>query len=171
MRYGIAVFPAPEIQAFADSYRKRHDAQYSLIPPHMTLREAEQWSGDKAAKAIQQLESAAQAVRPFTLRFNRISSFYPASHVVYMALEDPEPMTRLHKAVCKEVLALEKTAYVYTPHVTLGRNLSADELHDLYGSLRNRPLDYETAVDAFHLLTAGEDGAWSVYRTFHLTGK
>lgn len=170
MRYGIAVFPAPEVQSFADSYRKRYDAQYSLIPPHMTVREAERWTGDQAAEAILQLESAARTVGPFTVRFNRISSFYPASHVVYMALQDPEPMVNLHKAVCQGVLTVEQAAYVYTPHVTLGRGLSADELNDLYGSLRNRPLDYESAIDAVHLLTADEGGVWSIYRTFRLSG-
>ena len=40
MRYGIAIFPSKEIQDEANSYRKRYDPHYPLIPPHITLKDA-----------------------------------------------------------------------------------------------------------------------------------
>ncbi|EPR29472.1 2'-5' RNA ligase [Geobacillus sp. WSUCF1] len=38
MKYGIVIFPPKRIQDFANSYRKRYDSHYALIPPHITLK-------------------------------------------------------------------------------------------------------------------------------------
>lgn len=40
MKVGVAIFPSKKLQDIANSYRKRYDSQYALIPPHITLKAA-----------------------------------------------------------------------------------------------------------------------------------
>lgn len=40
MKYGIALFPSKKLQDLVNSYRKRYDTHYALVPPHVTLKTA-----------------------------------------------------------------------------------------------------------------------------------
>ena len=39
MKFGVVIFPSKKLQDLANSYRKRYDPHYSLITPHLTLKE------------------------------------------------------------------------------------------------------------------------------------
>jgi 2'-5' RNA ligase len=170
VQFGIAVFPSKEVQDVANSYRKRYDPHYSLIQPHLTIREKEEWSDERLERAVELLEQAAQSIAPFTIHFNRFSTFYPVDNVVYMALSDPEPMQRLYESVCKGELAERNRAYVFNPHLTIGQGMNSDELHDVLASVRTRPLDLTSRIDRFQLLYQTDNGAWTAYQTFLLRG-
>lgn len=168
MKYGIAVFPDKKVQEAADRLRIRHDPHYALIPAHMTVREAEPWTEEKLAAAITHLEAVSNALSPFTITFNRVSSFFPVSHVLYLALEDPSPMVQLHQSICTGPLALEAQRYVFTPHVTLAQQLTADELYDLYGNWRMNKVNLTSTIDRLTLLQQSEKGTWRELRVFEL---
>jgi 2'-5' RNA ligase len=170
VQFGIAVFPSKEVQDVANSFRKRYDPHYSLIQPHMTIREKEDWNEVRLHAVVNHLESRSATIAPFAVHFNRFSTFYPVSNVVYMALSDVEPLRRLYDHVCSGELAEPKRSYVFTPHVTIGQEMNSDELHDVLASLRARPLDLPTSIDRIHLLYQTENGAWTVYQTFLLRG-
>ena len=40
MKFGIALFPSKKLQDTVNQYRKRYDARYSYIAPHITVKEA-----------------------------------------------------------------------------------------------------------------------------------
>jgi 2'-5' RNA ligase len=170
MNCGIAVFPSKEVQDFANSYRKRFDPHYSLIQPHLTIREKEDWDENKLRQAIEQLERSTQTLAPFTIHFNRFSSFYPVNHVVYMALADPEPMHRCYEAICTGVLAEPKRQYMFNPHLTIAQKMGSDELHDVLSSLKTVRVDFTCSIDRIHLLYQTENEAWTVHQTFLLRG-
>lgn len=170
MQFGIAVFPSKEVQDIANSYRKRYDPHYSLIQPHLTVREKDEWNEEQLGRAVGLLEQAAQTCAPFTIHFNRFSSFYPVLNVVYMALSDTEPMQRLYDAICTGELAEPKRAFVYNPHLTIGQEMNSDELHDVLASVKLRALDLTTRIDRFHLLYQTDNGAWTAHQTFLLRG-
>jgi len=170
MQYGIVVFPTKDVQDAANSYRKRYDPHYQLIQPHLTVREKEEWSETRLAEAVEQLEQVTQQLAPFDLRFERFSSFYPANPVIYMALADPQPMLVLHKAVCGELLSQSGKPYHYTPHLTIGQHMGADELHDVWASLKRLELGLTTRIDRLHLVHETDNSAWTVHQTFVLRG-
>lgn len=170
MQFGIAIFPSKAVQDVANSYRKRYDPHYSLIQPHLTIREKEQWSEEQLEAAVDHLERAASKVAPFTIHFNRFSTFYPVTNVVYMALSDVAPVERLQQEINSGVLTEPNRSYVFTPHVTIGQQMSSDELHDVLAGLRATPLDLTVKIDRFHLLYQTENGAWTVHQTFLLRG-
>ncbi|MCZ8511298.1 2'-5' RNA ligase family protein [Paenibacillus filicis] len=171
MQYGIAVFPSKEVQEFANHYRRRYDPHYSLLEPHLTVKEQEDWDEAKLQAATVHLEQAAARIQPFELTFNRYSSFYPVNHVIYMALSDPEPMKRLHDAICSGPLAEADKPYLYTPHLTIAQQLKADEMHDILSSLKQKPLQLKTPVEQLVLLRKDQDGRWGTVREFKLGNK
>lgn len=170
MQFGIAVFPSKEVQDVANSLRKRYDPHYSLIQPHLTIREKEEWDNEQLQAAVHHLELISASTAPFTVHFNRFSSFFPVSNVVYMALSDVAPIHRLYEQVCDGGLCEPNRSYVYTPHLTIGQAMNSDELHDVLSSLRSRPLDLTSKIDRIHLLYQTENGAWTSYQTFLLRG-
>jgi len=170
VNFGIVIFPPKDVQDAANSYRKRFDPHYSLIQPHLTIREAESWDPPTLARAIERLNEVAAAQRPFEARLNRFSTFYPVSNVVYMALENPEPLERLHEAVCQGPLAVRERKYAFTPHLTVAQGVGNDEMHDIYASLRPKPLAFSFLVDRLHLLYQTDNGAWTAHQTFLLQG-
>ncbi|RJE90734.1 phosphoesterase [Paenibacillus sp. 1011MAR3C5] len=170
MLFGIALFPEKEVQDAANSWRIRHDPHYCHIPPHMTLREAEDWSDEKLQQAISHVKAVAVQTPPFLMTFNRVSTFFPVSHVLYYALEDPAPVIKLHQEICSGPLAITQPKYVYTPHVTIGQQLAEGELHDLHGKLKISQIRYTSHVDRVHLLYQTDQGAWTAYQSFQLEG-
>ncbi|MBH5316865.1 2'-5' RNA ligase family protein [Paenibacillus sp. GSMTC-2017] len=170
MLYGIAIFPDKEIQDAANSWRVRHDPHYCNIPAHLTLRDAEEWDDSTRELAILHLQHVASAFKPFSIRFNRVSTFFPVSNTLYLALEEPQTVITLKQAICSGPLVQPLSNQVYTPHVTIGRDMPADELHDLYGNLRMSSIDYSTVVDRFHLLYKTDQGGWTALQSFQFKG-
>jgi 2'-5' RNA ligase len=170
MNCGIAIFPSKQVQDAANSYRKRYDPHYNFIQPHLTIREKEVWDEQQLASAVDRLEQVTRTITPFEIQFNRFSSFYPVSNVIYLALADTEAMLNLHKAICTEALTESDKTYMYNPHLTIGQQLGDDELHDVLSNLKTTPVDFRSRVDRIHLLYQTENGAWTVYQTFLLRG-
>ena len=73
MYYGIVAFPQKHVQDKVNALRKRYDPHYSLIPPHITLKEKFELSDDKLEKAVQDLERIAKEVKAFQIKFHKIS--------------------------------------------------------------------------------------------------
>lgn len=170
MLYGVVVFPEKHVQDFANSWRRRLDPHYSAIPAHLTLREAEEWSDDELQAAVNHLEQITSAMPAFSIQLNRVSTFYPVNHVLYLALQDTVPMQQLHDKVCSGPMTIAEPKYVFTPHVTIGQELSADELHDVYGNLRMQVIDLSSRIDRVHLLYQTDNGSWTAYQSFLLRG-
>lgn len=165
MKYGVAIFPEKKIQDIANSYRKRYDPHYSLIPPHITLKDPFDMAEKDLPAAIDHLEKVAKETEPFEICFHKVSSFYPTNNVVYLSIQDRDALTRLHEKINSGMLYHEHR-YSFIPHLTIGQKLPEDELHDVYGSLRMKEFNLKTTVDRFHLLYQLENGSWSIYQTF-----
>ncbi|TCT22386.1 2'-5' RNA ligase [Melghiribacillus thermohalophilus] len=169
MKYGIAIFPSKEVQDIANSYRKRYDPHYSLIPPHVTLKEAFEADDDYIQELIGELRLIASETKPFPLIIKKISSFSPVTNTVYLKVEPVEELMELNEKLHQGKFTKERT-YAYVPHITIGQKLSDDEHSDVYGSLRMQSFDIEEQVDRFQLLYQLENGAWTVYETFKFGG-
>ncbi|MEW9698032.1 2'-5' RNA ligase family protein [Paenibacillus sp. SI8] len=170
MNCGIAIFPSKEVQDAANTYRKRYDPHYHFIQPHLTIRENDQWDNRRLASAVERLEEITRFYAPFEIVFNRFSSFFPVTNVIYLALADTDAMLKLQKAICSEELAEAAKPYSYYPHLTIGQKLGDDELHDILSPLKLTTVNFRSLVDRLHLLYQTENGAWTAYQTFLLRG-
>lgn len=169
MYFGIATFPQKEVQDIANSYRKRYDPRYSLIPPHITLKEKFILHEDQIDYAVKELDRIASETAPFTIHIHKVNHFHPTSPTLYFAIEDGTALKELHKRISEP---FEQTVlpYDYIPHVTIGQQMEEEELHDVYSSLRLKKLNLTSKIDRFQLMYQLENGSWTIYQTFLLTG-
>ncbi len=167
MKYGIALFPSKKLQDLANSYRKRYDTNYALIPPHVTLKSGFEASEDAIKGIAQELHRVASEIKPFKLNIYKVSSFHPVNNVIYLGVESTPELEELHNRMHTGVFSTERE-YAYVPHITIGQKLSDDEHSDVLNSLKMMNIKHEEMVDRFQLLYQLENGSWTVYETFHL---
>jgi 2'-5' RNA ligase len=167
MKFGVVIFPSKKLQDLANSYRKRYDPHYSLITPHLTLKNSFEAKEEDVVYFADKLRQIASNTNAFTLKTTKISSFQPVNNVIYFKVEPTEELNLLHHEINQE-FSEQNLEYAFVPHITIGQELSNDEHSDVYGSLRMKRFDHEESVDRFHLLYQLENGSWTVYETFRL---
>ncbi|QKS71595.1 2'-5' RNA ligase family protein [Paenalkalicoccus suaedae] len=167
MKYGIAVFPSKKLQDIANSYRKRYDTKYSLVPPHLTVKEPFEADEQDIQTLVAELRTISKKQKPFKLEVLKYSSFYPATNTLYMKVAENDQLLSLHEALNTGSLYRER-AHPFVPHITIGQEMNYDELSDVFGRLKLESVDHEETVDRFQLLYQLENGTWTVYETFLL---
>lgn len=165
MNYGIAFFPSNHIQNAANSYRKRYDPRYSLIPPHVTLKDKFHIPDDELDEIVAELKKIANETKPFPYAIEKVSSFEPVTNTIYFKITPtPEIMElerKLHSGKLKNT-----RKHPFVPHVTLAQELSHVEFTDVLGRFNMEEHKYEDVVDRFQLLYQLENESWTVYDTF-----
>lgn len=169
MQVGIVIFPSKKLQDFANSYRKRYDSKYSLIPPHLTLKAAFETNEEQLIEISVKLEEIAKRHEPFELRTNKISSFHPVNNVIYLKVEPTAELEGLFKELNSGSFG-NPPEYAFVPHITIGQSLSNSEHADVFSQLRLQKIEHTETIDRFHLLYQLDNGIWNVYETF-LLGK
>ncbi|MES9789024.1 YjcG family protein, partial [Priestia megaterium] len=150
-----------------NSYRKRYDSHYSLIPPHLTLKEVFEATEDQIDEIAANLRKIAEETNPFTLNVTKVSSFSPANNVIYLKVEQKPELTSLYNKLHEGNLE-QPTEYSFIPHITIGQRLSDDEHLDVYSQLKLVDVAHEETVDRFHLMYQLENETWTVFETFRL---
>ncbi|HEY2421702.1 MAG TPA: YjcG family protein, partial [Neobacillus sp.] len=160
-------FPSKKLQDIVNSYRKRYDPHYALIPPHLTLKNGFEATEEEAVQFAEKLRNIAENHHAFSLKATKVSSFQPVNNVIYFKVEKTEEIKSLHADINQE-FSDQNLEYAFVPHITIGQNLSNDEHSDVFGSLSMTKINHEEMVDRFHLLYQLENGSWTVYETFRL---
>ncbi|MER2141433.1 MAG: YjcG family protein [Priestia megaterium] len=167
MKFGVVLFTSKKLQDVANSYRKRYDSHYSLIPPHLTLKEVFEATEDQIDEIAANLRKIAEETNPFTLNVTKVSSFSPANNVIYLKVEQKQELTSLYNKLHEGNLE-QPTEYSFIPHITIGQRLSDDEHLDVYSQLKLVDVAHEETVDRFHLMYQLENETWTVFETFRL---
>ncbi len=167
MKFGVVIFPSKKLQDLVNSYRKRYDPHYALIPPHLTLKNSFEATEEAVKEFANKLRQIASNTNPFPLKTSKISSFQPVNNVIYFKVNPTDELNTLHSKINQEFNE-QNIEYAFVPHITIGQKLSNDEHSDVYGSLRMTKINHEETIDRFHLLYQLENGSWTVYETFRL---
>lgn len=167
MKLGIVIFPSKKLQDLANSYRKRYDPNYSLIPPHITLKPAFDASEEQIKQLTITLDKISNNYQPFQITTKKFSSFKPVNNVIYYKIEPSKELEALQTELNAKI-STNIPEYTFVPHITVGQKLSSAEHADVYSSLILSQFNYEEVVDRFHLLYQLENGSWTVYETFRL---
>ncbi|WP_019240545.1 MULTISPECIES: YjcG family protein [Bacillus] len=167
MKFGIAIFPSKKLQDLVNSYRKRYDPHYSLIPPHLTLVYPFETSEANVREIVKQIEDITTNSQLIDLNILKVSSFQPVNNVIYLKVDANESLEALQKQLHNNVTDTEEE-YSYVPHITLAQKLSNDEHSDILGQLSMLDFRHNEIVDRIHLLYQLDNNSWSVYETFRL---
>lgn len=169
MKYGVVIFPSKSLQDLVNSYRKRYDPHYALIPPHITLKSPFE-AGEEALPAIAaEMRAIAAAHQPFSYHVSKVKSFEPVNNVIYFKVDPNQTLDSLYDQLHRDSLPGEEE-HGFVPHITIAQQLDNDEHSDVYGSLRMEAINRNETADRFHLLYQLDNGSWTVYETF-LLGK
>lgn len=165
MNYGIAIFPSKSVQDDANSYRKRYDPHYSLIPPHITLKQAFEADDKLIQELSTEMRYIAQDTKPFTIYINKVSSFVPVQNKIYFKVEPVQTLLELYDRFHEGIFPVNNK-HSFVPHITIAQNLTDDEFSDVLCSLRMKHIQYQDKIDRFHLLYQLENGSWTVHDSF-----
>lgn len=168
MKLGIVIFPTKDMQDVANSFRKRYDPKYKLISPHLTLKEAFSVEEAELDGIVNELEKISAETQPFSLHFGKVSHFHPTNNVIYFACDENSQLEALHDKLHSGPGLSHERKFAFVPHVTIGQEMSDDELHDIYGRLRMENYSFNVTVKQFHLLHQLENETWSIYQSFSL---
>lgn len=166
MKYGIVIFPSKTLQDLANSYRKRYDSHYSNIPPHVTLKSSFQSTEEEMKEIVKKIRRVVKEFDPFTLEVYKFSSFHPVTNTIFMKIKENETLTALHEAL--HFVPQEEQQFQFVPHITIGQNLTNDEITDIYGRLKLEKVHHQEVIDRISLCYELENGTWTVYDTFIL---
>lgn len=167
MNFGIAIFPSKKMQDLVNSYRKRYDSHYALIPPHVTLKASFTATEEKIKEISAKLKEISRKHEPFNLKILKVSTFQPVNNVIYLKVEPTPELLTLHEDFHSDFLGKEKE-YKFVPHLTIAQDLSDKEHSDILGQLRLMKFEHEETVNQFHLLYQTDNGSWKVYETYQL---
>ncbi|WP_347861153.1 YjcG family protein [Salimicrobium sp. PL1-032A] len=171
MKYGIALFPSKKVQDEANSYRKRYDPHYALVPPHITLKYPFESDDEEIEKTIiPELEEIAKRHKPIDIEVKKVGSFKPVENVIHLKIEANEALKQLSDEMHQGSMKAERE-HAFVPHITIAQKLSDDEFSDVYESLRMSRFNLSDRLDRFQLLYQLENESWSVYETFRLKGE
>lgn len=167
MKYGIAVFPSKKIQDEANSYRKRYDPHYALIPPHITLKELFEADVTYLNELVHELNEIASKTEPISIEIKKVSSFAPVTNTLYLKVEPNEKLNQLVDKMYTGKFQNNKK-HPFVPHITIAQNLVQDEFSDVLGSTEMMNFDFTDTIDRFQLLYQLENGSWTAHETFTL---
>ena len=169
MKYGIVAFPSKKLQDLANTYRKRYDPHFAHITPHMTLKDPFEADDTQIYDISKKLHDIAQNFAPLTIHASRISSFFPITNAIYFRIEPTPQLTNIYTTLQDE-LSIGTPKHVFVPHITIAQKISDSEHDDIFGQLRMIGVDEQDTIDRIHLLYQLEDGSWTTYETFRLSG-
>lgn len=169
MKYGIVAFPSKKLQDLANTYRKRYDPHYALITPHMTLKDVFEADETEIVEIIKKLDDIAKRFAPLEIHASRISSFFPTTNAIYFRIEPTPQLENIHNEI-RDQLQIGNSKHVFVPHITIAQKMKDAEHDDIFGQLRMTGVDEKDTIDRFHLLYQLEDGSWTTYETFRLSG-
>ena len=169
LKFGIVAFPSKKVQDLANTYRKRYDPHYALITPHITLKDAFDADESQIDEISKSLEEISARFSPLQIHASRISSFSPTTNAIYFRVEPTPQLESIHKSL-KESIKFGAPKHVFVPHITIAQKMNASEHDDIYGQLRMVGVDEHDSIDRIHLLYQLEDGSWTTYETYKLTG-
>ena len=169
MKYGIVAFPSKKLQDLANTYRKRYDPHYAQITPHMTLKDVFEANEAQIGEIARKLSEIAKRYAPLTIHASRVSSFFPTTNAIYFRIEPTPQLESIHKEI-QEQLQIGESKHVFVPHITIAQKMTDSEHDDIFGQLRMIGVDEKETIDRFHLLYQLEDGSWTTYETFRLSG-
>lgn len=167
MKYGVVIFPSKKLQDIVNSYRKRYDPNYSLIPPHITLKYPFESTEEDIHKIANYLEEISADMHPLLLKVLKVSTFQPVNNVIYLKVEPNSDLVALQQKLQNDLMGSDNE-FAFVPHITLGQKLTDAEHSDIFGQISMLDLRHEEIIDRFHLLYQLENGSWTVYETYRL---
>ncbi|MFK3937700.1 2'-5' RNA ligase family protein [Alkalihalobacillus sp. NPDC078783] len=169
--YRVILFPSPSVQDEANSFRKRFDSQYALIPPHINLTGTFDCKENEQQTFIQSLNQLALDLSPVVVEIYKADSFRPLSHKVFFKVRKHETLDSLYQKIHQLINTHKEDSQTFVPHITIAQDLPEAEHDDLIGQLQMNPYTHLEEITEFHLIKQEKDEKWETVKSFYLKGE
>lgn len=136
-RYALVAYVHNAIGEFVESLRRELHPDLPLLPAHLTILPPRSLEGSELS-ALELLEDACTAVKPFEVILGDAQTFVPVTPTVYIAIEGgAHHLHGLHQRLNTQVLkAVEEWPYV--PHLTIAKMTTDPLAQSAYLTARDR---------------------------------
>ncbi|MGK0576278.1 YjcG family protein [Macrococcus capreoli] len=165
MKLGIVLYPSKAYQDEINQYRKRYDAHYALISPHITIKDAFEVDAHEVEAVSAKLKAVAKATQPVEINVEKVSDFAPTQNVIYLKVTPNDNLIQLHE-VLNDGSFYGKNEYPFVPHFTVGQGFTSQEFEDVKGQLSMLDVSHTETIDKLSLCYQLENGTWNVKETF-----
>lgn len=154
----IMIFPEFINHEVIDEIREKYDPLYHLVKPHITLVfpfQNEITDEELSRKLDKCLEEAVS----FTLTLQGISR-QKDSYGNYIFLDVKNginEVTDIHKKLYTDIFG-EQYNRKYVPHMTVGKLETVEKMEEVYASIKNMDICFETLVEKVCVERIGEHG-------------
>ena len=83
MILGLALIPSKAFQDEVNAYRKRYDAHYATIMPHITIKEHFKINEGDLDAVKETIKSRIEGIPPIEVHATKASNFAPITNVIY----------------------------------------------------------------------------------------
>ncbi len=158
----VALLPL-HIRAAVDIWRRAHDPNSDVVPPHITVAyppfvPEEQWPGVRLA-----VRQCLSRFHPFQILLHGLGTFETDHYVLWLRVEDEGQLSRIRAALMhclpQYVPALP---FDYVPHVTIGIFESRSDMDKVQEVVRPNMKPQRFTVRRLTYLSPDQRGVWSV---------
>lgn len=160
-RLGVALLVPPPVGTEVDGLRRAcDDPAIGRVPAHVTLVPPVNVREERVGEALAVLRGAAGTSAPLELTIGPVTTFAPATPVLYLAVNGrPDQLAALHAlrdAVFADPLARRLT-WPFHPHVTLADGLADERIAAAVAALSGYRAD--VVFERVHLMEEARDAA------------
>ncbi|WP_054710769.1 2'-5' RNA ligase family protein [Bacillus sp. JCM 19041] len=170
MNFGIVLFPSKAFQDTANGYRRRYDAHYANIPPHITVKESFSLLTEDIPVIVDALSQIAMKHSPISIDVYKVDTFYPQSTTIFYKIRENKQLSELNQVLYEAPFPSECAHSVFIPHITIAQKLPQAEHADIVGQLKMIDVSHQETIDKIQLLQQLDNDTWAVYKTFLLRG-
>jgi 2'-5' RNA ligase len=158
----VALLPQ-RMRAEIDIWRKAHDPNYDVVPPHITVAyppfvPQQQWPS--VQPIVQQCLSQFE---PLQILLHGLGTFADDNYVLWLRVEDKGQLSHIRAALMRCLPQyVPPLPFEYVPHVTVGVFQSRTNMDRVQEAMRAAIKPRRFTVRHLTYLSADERGGWSV---------
>src|SRR5699024_7645561 len=95
MILGLALIPSKAFQDEVNAYRKRYDAHYATIMPHITIKEHFKINEGDLDAVKETIKSRIEGIPPIEAHATKASNFAPITNVIYFKVAKTDNLEKI----------------------------------------------------------------------------
>src|SRR5699024_7582513 len=126
MILGLALIPSKAFQDEVNAYRKRYDAHYATIMPHLTIKEHLKINEVDLDAAHETIKARNEGIPPIEVHETKASNCAPITNVIYFKVAKTDNLEKLFNQFNSGDF-YGRPEHPFVPHFTIAQGLTSQE--------------------------------------------
>ncbi len=154
----IMIFPEFDNMQIIDDIRDKYDPLAKLVRPHITI--VFPFESDMSNEDIESiLDERLVNVSPFEVELNGFTKHSDQfGNTLFLdMIKGKEKIVQIHDELYKNEFKIFDLGFEYTPHITVGKLSTVNEMNEAYGSIKDIDDSFSTVVNKISVEIIGEN--------------